>query len=182
MRPGTLRVNPEWPSPRRACLPRKRVRKSHADVSGINTNPFKGVERFRLPASYFSLLVQRKVTKRKHLPRQIAQGVWVAKEFSDSASLPRSENGGHPWPPPLRGFRVLVAAAGLRKSKAPASPVSRRPPADGPISVFDRLDTAHAIRIRTPGGRPAWMPAVFGSSHGWRVRKWRQHRISPERC
>src|SRR5688500_15954232 len=41
---------------------------------------------FRLPASYFSLLVQRKVTKRKHLPRQVAQGVWVAKEFSDSAS------------------------------------------------------------------------------------------------
>src|SRR5688500_19824322 len=60
--------------------------------------------------------------------------------------LPRSENGGHPWPPPLRGFRVLVAAAGLRKSKAPASPVSRRPAADGPISVFALLDTAHAIR------------------------------------
>jgi hypothetical protein len=37
-------------------------------------------------ASYFSLLVQRKVTKRKHLPRQVAQGVWVAKQFSDSAS------------------------------------------------------------------------------------------------
>jgi hypothetical protein len=59
---------------------------AQADISGINTNPFKGIERFRLPASYFSLLVQRKVTKRKHLPRQIAQGVWVAKEFSDSAS------------------------------------------------------------------------------------------------
>src|SRR5688500_7707604 len=51
--------------------------------------------------------------------------------------LPRSENGGHPWPPPLRGFRLLVAAAGLRESKAPASPVSSRPAADGPTSLFD---------------------------------------------
>src|SRR5688500_16827055 len=25
--------------------------------------------------------------------------------------LPRSENGGHPWPPPLRGFRALMATA-----------------------------------------------------------------------
>src|SRR3990170_6750586 len=35
------------------------------------------VNGFRLPASYFSLLVQRKVTKRKHLPREIttAQGM-----------------------------------------------------------------------------------------------------------
>jgi hypothetical protein len=52
-------------------------------VSGQRVEDYKS---FRLPASYFSLLVQRKVTKRKHLPRQIAQGVWVAKEFSDSAS------------------------------------------------------------------------------------------------
>ncbi|WP_242162403.1 hypothetical protein [Lysobacter sp. M15] len=29
--------------------------------------------------------------------------------------------------------------------------------------AFDVPDPAHATCIRTPGGRPAWMPAVFGA-------------------
>src|SRR5688500_20197684 len=28
---------------------------------------------------------------------------------------------------------------------------------------FDLSDAAHTTCIRTPGGRPAWMPAVFGA-------------------
>ncbi|HEX5664985.1 MAG TPA: hypothetical protein VFX93_16040, partial [Xanthomonadaceae bacterium] len=32
----------------------------------------------------------------------------------------------------------------------------------GPLA-FDLLDASRAIRVRTPGGRPAWMPAVFGA-------------------
>src|SRR5688500_10431800 len=63
---------------------------------------------FRLPASYFSLLVQRKVTKRKHLPRDIktAQRVCGAVGIFGLGILPRSENAGHPWPPPS-GFPAL---------------------------------------------------------------------------
>jgi hypothetical protein len=41
------------------------------------------IKGFRLPASYFSLLVQRKVTKRKHLPRDVktAQAICGAEEI-----------------------------------------------------------------------------------------------------
>ena len=95
----------------------------------------------------------------------------MPKQFSDSPSMARSENGGHPWPPPLRGLRLLVATAGPGKSKAwPSAPARARSWLPGPLA-FDLLEASRATRIRTPGGRPAWMPAVFGSSHGWRVRK-----------
>jgi hypothetical protein len=90
--------------------------------------------------------------------------------------LPRSENGGHPWPPPLWGFRMRLAAAGMRRSRA--GHLAQSPPDFGLTRrtgdpAFDFHKPAVAVNFRTPGGRPAWMPAVFGSSHGWRVRKWR---------
>src|SRR5688500_2707626 len=70
------------------------------------------------------------------------------------------------------GFPGVGGCCGTAKVKSAGHWIARRPTTDE-ISVFDVLNIAHAIRIRTPGGRPAWMPAVFGSSHGWRVRKWR---------
>jgi hypothetical protein len=131
-------------------------------------------------ASDFSLLVQRKVTKRKHLPRQIAQDMWVAKEFSDSASCldPKTAaiHGRRPFG--VSGFWWLLPDRESQKQRYPGSPGDLLP--KGRLA-FDLLRTTHAIRIRTPRGRPAWMPAVFGSSHGWLVRKWRRHRASPER-
>jgi hypothetical protein len=57
---------------------------------------------FRLSASYFSLLVQRKVTKRKHLSREIkpAQGMCGVVAIFAADILVRSENGRHPCRPP----------------------------------------------------------------------------------
>ena len=73
--------------------------------------------------------------------------------------LPRSENGGHPWPPPLRGFRVLVAAAGPRKSKAKRSPAS--PNALLLKGCFQPL-TFPERRMRSASGHPE------GGRHGCR--------------
>jgi hypothetical protein len=50
---------------------------------------YRKAKSFRLAASDFSLLVQRKVTKRKHLPRdvKIAQGWPIPSPFSDRPSM-----------------------------------------------------------------------------------------------
>src|SRR5688500_19679104 len=85
-------------------------------------------------ASYFSLLVQRKVTKRKHLPRQVAQGVWVAKEFSDSASClgPKTAaiHGRHPSR--LSACWELLLGCESRKRRPAPLPAATRPPARPP--------------------------------------------------
>ena len=47
-------------------------------------------------------------------------------------------------------------------------------PGSSGCSLLPSIFHAVAEGICTPAGRPPWMAAVFGTSHGWRVRKCRR--------
>jgi hypothetical protein len=84
--------------------------------------------RFRLAAGHFSLLAQRKVTKRNGLPRQDSTtGEGHRRSFPIRHSMAQSENGGHPWPPPS-GSPIDEKAKAKRHPRAQLEiRVGRRP-------------------------------------------------------
>jgi hypothetical protein len=109
--------------------------------------------------------------------------MWVTKEFSDSASCldPKSAAIHGRRPSGVSERRWLLADQKSQNQTSRNNPFARTACGSGLDRAFDLSDATQAIRIRIPGGRPAWMPPVFGTSHGWLVRKWRRHRASPER-
>jgi hypothetical protein len=100
-------------------------------MSGVG----KAQHSFRLSASDFSLLVQRKVTKRKHLSREIkpAQGACGVVAIFAADIHVRSENGRHPCRPPsgcpnvdrmrsvakIKGWISRQSGAGWRRRPTP---------------------------------------------------------------
>jgi hypothetical protein len=101
-----------------------------------------------------------KKSNQKKAPSSTGRSRYVGVEgIFGLGLLPRSENGGHPWPPPLRGFRMLAAAAGPGKSKA-------RGHQHSPTSASDCLDLQPLIfsmlRMRPASGHPE------GGRHGCR--------------